>query len=458
MTEASMDSRIDALLRRLDVPTTPDAGFVEAGLVELLPRVRRARAHDARWLTRLLRDLRLTAAAVWRPAGYRRLVVLAMALLLAAALLALLGLIVGSQRRLPFGGSETIGFFRTDVTREVNTQFIVNRDGSHETQLGHDVGVLSPDGTKLLTVSEGKWARPAVSNMDGSDLKVLDAYPGLEMQLLPIAWSPDMARILVATGGRDITPSGNGLYTVRSSDEGDLVQLVLTPEDAGDIPHGYSADGSEVLLSRTGVGAGILLVGADGRGLRRLSPSNLIPVDLDFWDPISADWSADGSQVAFAGFVPPDGSGQVQLKPNERGAPALYVVNRDGTGRRTIVSPELGALSARWSPLGNVIAFTSGHLGNRHTPAGPELLDAPQVWLVNSDGSNLRQLTDGAEGSTAVTPVWSPDGSELLFQRKRDDAVTLWIMNSDGSGQRQLTAPVAADYVGEYGWPELPAR
>jgi len=129
-------------------------------------------------------------------------------LALVGLVLALIAGLLFTVGRRGFGGSETIGFFRTDVAREVNTPFIVNRDGSHETQLGHDVGVLSPDGSKLLTVSEGNWARPAVSNADGSDLNVLEAYPGLEMQLRPIAWSPDGSRILVATGGPDVTPTG----------------------------------------------------------------------------------------------------------------------------------------------------------------------------------------------------------------------------------------------------------
>jgi hypothetical protein len=458
MADSRMDARVDGLLGRLAVGAAPDEAFVRASLVELLPLVRRARAKDARWLSRLTRDLGLVAAAAWKFVAGQPVRRLAYVLVLVGLVLALIAGVLITVGRREFGGSETIGFFRTDVAREVNTPFIVNLDGSHETQLGYDVGILSPDGRMLLTTSEGNWARPAVSNADGSDLKVLDAYPGLEKHIRPVAWSADASRILVATGGPDVTPTGNGLYTVRSSDGGDLVQLVATPDDDADSPQGYSADGSRVLFSRIGVGPGIFVVDADGMGLRQLSPSNVIPVDLDFWDAISADWSADGSQVAFAGFVPPDGSGQVHLKPNERGAPALYVVNRDGTGLHTIVSPKLGALSVRWSPRGNVIAFTSGHIGSGHTTAGPELLDRPQVWLVNSDGSNLRQLTEGADGSTAVTPVWSPDGSELLFQRKLGDAVTLWIMNSDGSEQRQLTAPVAADYVGEYGWPGLPAR
>jgi Tol biopolymer transport system component len=134
-------------------------------------------------------------------------------------------------------------------------------------------------------------------------------------------------------------------------------------------------------------------------------------------------------------------------------------VNRDGTGLQQVVQPDLGALSARWSPRGDTIAFTSGHLGLLHTPAGKELIGQPQIWTVNSDGSGLAQLTGGRDGSVSVTPVWSPDGRELLYQRKLAGAVTLWIMNADGTGQRQLTSTaVASDFVGEYGWARLPSQ
>ena len=72
---------------------------------------------------------------------------------------------------------------------------------------------------------------------------------------------------------------------------------------------------------------------------------------------------------------------------------------------------------------------------------------------MNAEWNGLLQLTSGSDGSTSVTPVWSPDGSKLLFQRKLGDAVNLWTMNADGTNQVQLTAtPVAADYVGGYAW------
>jgi Tol biopolymer transport system component len=50
-------------------------------------------------------------------------------------------------------------------------------------------------------------------------------------------------------------------------------------------------------------------------------------------------------------------------------------------------------------------------------------------------------------------PVWSPDGSKLLFQRKQNGHVTLWTMNADGTDQKQLSGtPLASDWIGPYSW------
>ena len=56
------DDRTDALIRRLDVPASPDPAFVSATATSLRPRVRAARVEDMTHLGRLRRDLRLGLA------------------------------------------------------------------------------------------------------------------------------------------------------------------------------------------------------------------------------------------------------------------------------------------------------------------------------------------------------------------------------------------------------------
>jgi len=54
--------------------------------------------------------------------------------------------------------------------------------------------------------------------------------------------------------------------------------------------------------------------------------------------------------------------------------------------------------------------------------------------IINSDGSNLKSLTD-RDGDDY--PVWSPDGSKISFVNYRDGRA-LYIINSDGTGRKRL--------------------
>jgi Tol biopolymer transport system component len=57
---------------------------------------------------------------------------------------------------------------------------------------------------------------------------------------------------------------------------------------------------------------------------------------------------------------------------------------------------------------------------------------------MRNDGSALRQLTDDPASDRA--PHWSPDGQRIAFMSNRGGQLyQLWIMNPDGSGLRQIT-------------------
>jgi Tol biopolymer transport system component len=148
-------------------------------------------------------------------------------------------------------------------------------------------------------------------------------------------------------------------------------------------------------------------VTSDGTSTVQLSPSDVSVVEA--YAHLSADWSPDGSSIAFAALVPSADS------------TALYVVRPDGSGLKQIVATDVGAVSAQWSPDGTSIAFSS------------RLRSLPQVWTVSPDGTNRRQLTQSLDGSTSVAAEWSPDGRKLLYAGTTGEAVTLRMMNADGT-------------------------
>jgi Tol biopolymer transport system component len=80
-----------------------------------------------------------------------------------------------------------------------------------------------------------------------------------------------------------------------------------------------------------------------------------------------------------------------------------------------------------WSPVGNTIAFVSPAPGN------------DEIFLINADGTGLTQLTSN-EWEWDKHPSWSPDGSQIVFWSNRDtQRKQIWVMNADGSNLRNLS-------------------
>jgi Tol biopolymer transport system component len=351
-----------------------------------------------------------------------------------------------------FGINGKIVFYRTDDARSTNTPFTIDADGSNEIGL-HDGGLMpgvwSPDGRRLLVGhlvtdpsplpgAETAWIRPATVNADGSDFKVLDAYADRKMQLAPVGWSGDGSRILLQSGGEDVIKADMGLYTARSSDGADLTRIMDIPTGTNDA-FLMSPDGSKILVitSTSDDDRALFLINADGTGHVDLTPPGMNAGNLEFYDGTAADWSPDGSAIAFAAQASLAEAGGLYLVC-PKGCPPPF---REPQRPTRLVSPDVGVTSAQWSPDGREIAFSS------------KLRTNAQVWVIQRNGLGPRQLTDGADGSSSVVPVWSPDGKKLLFQRRLANEVTLWTMNADGRRQQQLSStPLAADYVGGYRW------
>jgi TolB protein len=76
------------------------------------------------------------------------------------------------------------------------------------------------------------------------------------------------------------------------------------------------------------------------------------------------------------------------------------------------------------SPDGEQIAFMSRRDGNWN------------IYIINSDGTGLRQLTD--DPAEDGLPTWSPDGNVIAFVSNRGGPWAIWAITPSGGGARQL--------------------
>jgi Tol biopolymer transport system component len=65
----------------------------------------------------------------------------------------------------------------------------------------------------------------------------------------------------------------------------------------------------------------------------------------------------------------------------------------------------------------------------------------PDIYTMNPDGSDIKQLTNLGPDSSAFWESWSPDGKLIVFEYRPPDLPRqLWLMNADGSNQHVLLA------------------
>ncbi len=138
---------------------------------------------------------------------------------------------------------------------------------------------------------------------------------------------------------------------------------------------------------------------------------------------LEAVWSPDGSQLVVVRAV---GTGT-----------ALFVMNADGSGVRTLTTPVTtpeGLTSMdtapAWSPDGKQIAFASNRTGGE-----------TEIFRVNTDGGSLVRLTRTADHVSDHNPTWSPDSRWVWFDSDRPGYMNreIYRMKPDGSSVQRMT-------------------
>ena len=151
----------------------------------------------------------------------------------------------------------------------------------------------------------------------------------------------------------------------------------------------------------------------------------------------------------------PDESGLLikiaALNQNAPEYPAgLYAVSPDGQDILKITPWDLEAEKANniiydidnysISPDGNLLALTM-HKWEWPVPWAGRLVSS-RLWIMDRDGRNVKQF-DSRERLTINNPLWSPDGSYLIYGVGGSD---LWLIKSDGSGKMQLDAETSGSF------------
>ncbi|MEP7284959.1 MAG: hypothetical protein ABI947_04235 [Chloroflexota bacterium] len=154
------------------------------------------------------------------------------------------------------------------------------------------------------------------------------------------------------------------------------------------------------------------MINVDGSDLHILATVDIDPGRLPWYTPI---WSPDGRRLVFVAhdynfdFMP--------CNPN------LYVGNADGSN---IVKLQQAGVFPAWSPDSKRIAYSSD----------PQCSDNnPEIHIVNADGTNEVQFAN----SNGIHPAWSPDGKQIVFNTSGKRGYNIFVVNIDGSNLRQLT-------------------
>lgn len=179
-----------------------------------------------------------------------------------------------------------------------------------------------------------------------------------------------------------------------------IVQPAITTDEGGAIVFASNrADNNFEIYS----------IGADGRGLRRLTNTR------EYNDRAPA-MSPDGSRIAW--------EREIATPSGDVTAVEIWTMAADGTGSRVAVSNGSFNRSPNWGLSGEIV-FASRISGS------------DQIYLLPAGSTDAARLTTG--GAADQYPRFSPSGERIVFQSNRALDFDIYVMNADGGNVVNLT-------------------
>jgi len=293
----------------------------------------------------------------------------------------------------------------------------------------------SPDGAQILVGTEKipqPSTRPTKSQLWKIDVKSGERRMISEGDALQPHYSPHQQRIVYwgrpskagqrediwtipaeggeavrITGGNtiDVNPvwSPDGRYLYFSSSRGGSMNIWRVPVDE---ESGATAGEPEAVTTVGAASSALQLsLSRDGHRLAYIAQEDIRNLRKVAFDPSAGkahaepQWITRGSLQLWFPDPSPDGE---WLTACSRGQQRhVYIIRTDGTELRDLTEDNFRHDGwPRWSPDGKRIAFTSRRTGDY------------EVWVINRDGSGMRQVTDSKSGHYSP---WSPDGRTIAY-------------------------------------------
>jgi TolB protein len=322
----------------------------------------------------------------------------------------------------------------------------------------------SPDGSKIAyTAMERSWSGSHlyIMNADGTNATRISQDPtDKDYTHYFGVWSPDGKRIAYATT--------TGL-AVANSDGSNLKILNVT--QVASYPS-WTPDGKRIAFSRYdrygSDSEDIFAINPDNdndyslplivsRGINESSPlfisiNKNVTLNLKGLEAIADSAEKTAADLALANVkfldpAPPEiGNRKVAFVRSDGPNTEIFVVNTDGSGLKKLTEHAFENNSPAWSPDGKRLAFVS----NRDTDSGPF-----QVYTMDADGHDIKRLTHDTSYMD-MDPSWSPDGKSIVFTRipntldgktSIEPSSHIYTMDADdGTGVERLAGTGGLDY------------